>query len=271
MSLRILTHLCVKTHCSGLPITLLTPKPERNPVVTQLHLSLRLHSRAEHPVRSARQPDAIRTCAGRLNIAKGNSPTVTKNIQGLSMLAAAILASASALPAGTISGTVTPAAADSVVYVNAIPGKTFPAPAKPFSLNQKSLLFQPHVLAIPVGSTVAFLNSDTMRHNVFWPSVGGDKSQSHNLGTWPKGDTRPFKFAVAGVVPLLCNVHPEMSGFIVVTPTPYFALTDATGNFTIAGVPDGTYTVSAWHEGLKIQAKPATVAGKAKVDFTLTK
>ena len=94
---------------------------------------------------------------------------------------------------------------------------------------------------------------------------------SHNMGTWPTGEERSFKFDTPGVVPLLCNVHPEMSGFIIVSPTPYFAETDASGNFKIADVPDGSYTVSAWHEGMKIQSKPVTVSGNATVEFSLAK
>ena len=75
----------------------------------------------------------------------------------------------------------------------------------------------------------------------------------------------------AGAAPLLCNVHPEMSGYIVVSPTPYFAETDASGEFHIKDVPDGSYTVVAWHEGAKTQSKPVTVKGDTTQDFTLTK
>ena len=62
-----------------------------------------------------------------------------------------------------------------------------------------------------------------------------------------------------------------MAGYIVVTPTPYFAETDASGEYKIADVPDGSYNVVAWHEGAKTQSKPVTVAGEGKADFTLTK
>ena len=182
-----------------------------------------------------------------------------------------ILVCASVLCAGVISGTVVPAKAGSVVYVEAIPGKTFPPPAKPVVMDQKALLFQPHVMAVQLGATVQFLNSDKVQHNIFWPAISGNKKLSHNMGTWPTGEERAFKFDTAGVVPLLCNVHPEMSGYIVVSPTPYFALTDASGNFKIEGVPDGRYTVSAWHEGMKIQSKPVTVSGSATVGFQISK
>ncbi len=192
-------------------------------------------------------------------------------IQCLLLVSAAILAGADGLRAGVISGTVSPAKAGSVVYIDAIPGKTFPAPAKPFVMDQKSLLFQPHVLAVPLGATVQFVNSDKVQLNIFWPSINGNKKMSHNMGTWPTGEERSFKFDTAGVVPLLCNVHPEMSGYIIVSPTPYYAVTDASGNFKIADVPDGSYTVSAWHEGAKIQSKPVTVSGNATVEFSLAK
>ena len=103
------------------------------------------------------------------------------------------------------------------------------------------------------------------------PAISGDKKLTHNMGTWPAGEQRAFKFDTPGVVPLLCNVHPEMSAYIVVSPTPYFAMTDASGHFTISDVPDGSYTVSAWHEGMKVQAKPLNVTGNATVDFSLSK
>jgi len=138
-------------------------------------------------------------------------------------------------------------------------------------MDQKGLMFQPHLLAVQQGTTVEFLNSDKVAHNVFWISVGGNKKLGHNLGTWPQGEKRPFKFDNPGAVPLLCNVHPEMSGYIVVSPTPYFATTDKSGDYKIENVPDGSYTVTAWHEGAKNQSKPVTVAGEGKADFTLSK
>jgi|SRR5271166_2841034 len=181
-----------------------------------------------------------------------------------------ILALAGGAIAGTIEGKVS-GGANSVVYVDTISGKTFPAPAKSVLIDQKGLMFQPHVVVIQVGTTVDFQNSDTVQHNVFWPSISGNKKLGHNLGTWPKGEKRPFKFDNPGVISLLCNVHPEMAGYIVVSPTPYFAETDASGNYKIDNVPDGKYNVVAWHEGMKQQTKAVDVAGTGKADFTLSK
>jgi plastocyanin len=177
----------------------------------------------------------------------------------------------SAALAGDIEGKITGMKGKSVVYVDAIAGKTFPAPKEHPVIDQKGLMFAPHILVVQQGTTVEFLNSDNVAHNVFWPSVGGDKKATKNLGTWPKGEKRSFTFDKPGVVPLLCNVHPDMAGYLVVSPTPYFAETDDSGTYKIKEVPDGSYTVTVWHEGAKNQSKPVTVAGGGKADFTLTK
>jgi plastocyanin len=172
---------------------------------------------------------------------------------------------------GSMSGKINGGKGAAVVYVETIPGKTFPPPDKHITMDQKSLLFQPHVIVVLVGSTVDFLNGDNVQHNIFWPSVSGNKKLSHNMGTWPKGEIRSFKFDTPGIVSLLCNVHPEMSGYIIVAPTPYFAEASAPGDYKIDNVPDGNYTVTAWREGMKSQSKPTAVPGNTTVDFTLSK
>jgi plastocyanin len=181
-----------------------------------------------------------------------------------------IVAASQICIAGTVSGKVSGAGAGSVVWVADASAKPEP-PAKPFVMDQKGLLFVPHVLVVPVGSTVDFLNSDNVAHNVFWTGISGNKKLGHNLGTWPKGEKRTFKFDSPGVVPLLCNVHPEMSAYVVVVPTAHHATTDADGAYSIPNVPDGARTVTAWHEGMKQQSKQITVSGNTQADFTLTK
>ena len=173
--------------------------------------------------------------------------------------------------AGDIDGKVTGMNGHSVVYVDTIAGKTFPAPKERPVMDQKGLMFSPHIMIVQQGTAVDFLNSDTVQHNVFWTAIGADKKAAHNLGTWPKGDKRAFTFAKPGVVPVLCNVHPDMAGYIIVSPTPYSAETDESGSYKIKDVPDGSYTLAVWHEGAKNQSKPVTVSGGAKADFMLTK
>lgn len=192
-----------------------------------------------------------------------------------SLVLALAVTAGTALPlaAGDIHGKITCKgvrdSADAVVYVAAISGKTFPAPKEHAKIDQANLVFSPHVLPVLVGTTVDFLNSDAVLHNVFSPDACADK---FNLGTWPKGQIKSFEFKKECVAAsLLCKVHPEMEGFVVAVPTPYFAVTKADGSFLIANVPDGAYTVKTWHPKLKAAQKPVTVAGPSAVDFEITK
>jgi plastocyanin len=187
------------------------------------------------------------------------------------VILAVLLILSLAASAGTITGKVAGVNGESVIYVDTIQGKTFPPPSDKPVMDQKGLMFQPHLMVVQQGTTVDFLNSDKVAHNVFWTSVSGNKKLGHNLGTWPQGEKRAFKFDNPGSVALLCNVHPEMSGYIIVVPTPYYATSDKSGNYKIENVPDGAYTVTAWHEGGKPQSKQVTVSGDTKADFTLSK
>jgi plastocyanin len=159
-----------------------------------------------------------------------------------------------------------------VVYIDEIPGKTFTPPSQHPVVDQKKMTFIPHVIAVLKGTEVEFLNSDTVGHNVYWPSIGGNKKLSHNLGTWPQGMKKSFVFNDVGAAPLLCNVHPEMSGYVVVVPTPYFAVTDAQGSFVVKDVPTGKYKLKTWSEAGKPVEQAVEVTGAtAKVDLTVKK
>lgn len=158
------------------------------------------------------------------------------------------------------------------VYVDAIPGKTFDAPSQHVTIDQKKMTFIPHVVVVLKGTTVEFLNSDSVGHNVYWPSISNNKKLAHNMGTWPKGQSKPFQFNVVGVASLLCNVHPEMSGYVIISPTPYFAVTNKEGEYEIKNVPDGHYTLKTWSE----DGKPATATvnvsgGTASAEITVKK
>ncbi len=158
------------------------------------------------------------------------------------------------------------------VYVDAIPDKKFDAPKEHIVVDQRKMAFIPHVVAVQQGTTVEFLNSDPVGHNVYWPSISGNKKLAHNLGTWPKGEKKPFQFNDLGVASLLCNVHPEMSGYVVVAPTPYFAVTDKDGNFNIKNIPAGKYTLKTWSEDGKPTTQAVDVSGAtATVELTVKK
>ncbi len=158
------------------------------------------------------------------------------------------------------------------VYVDTIPGKAFDPPSQHAVIDQRKMTFIPHVLVVVKGATVDFLNSDPVGHNVYWPSVSGNKKLARNMGTWPKGMKKSFQFNDLGTASLLCNVHPEMSGYVVVVPTTYFAVTDKEGNFEIKDVPPGHYTLKTWSE----EGKPVTQAvdvsnGTINVELTVKK
>jgi len=158
------------------------------------------------------------------------------------------------------------------VYVDAIPDKKFEAPTQHVLVDQRKMTFIPRVVVVQQGTIVDFLNSDPVGHNVYWPSISGNKKLAHNLGTWPKGEKKSFQFNDLGVASLLCNVHPEMSGYIVVAATPYFAVTDKDGNFEIKNVPPGHYTLKTWSEDGKPTTQAVDVtAGTVSVDLTVKK
>jgi plastocyanin len=153
-----------------------------------------------------------------------------------------------------------------VVYVADAPGD-FPPPKEPAVMDQEKLTFIPKVLPILVGSTVNCPNNDKVQHNIFSPPKS---AKQFNLGLYPPGASKDLVFEKPGVVPLLCNVHAEMSGFIVVLPNPYFAATDKEGTFKIEDVPAGKYKLTFWHEKLRPKTVDVTVtAGKtSKASFS---
>jgi plastocyanin len=160
---------------------------------------------------------------------------------------------------------------DAVIYIDKIAGKTFPAPKGHARIDQKNLMFVPHVLPVLTGTTVDFMNSDDVLHNVFSPDKCCDK---FNLGSWPKGQIKSFTFKEPGcAATLLCNVHPEMEGFVYVVETPYFAVSAKDGMYEIKDVPPGKYTLKIWHEKLKGQEVAVEVPekGSTTVDFEIHK
>jgi plastocyanin len=182
-----------------------------------------------------------------------------------SLMVGFLLATSSS--AGEIKGKVTAqgirSAENIVVYIDTIPDKSFNPPAKHAVVDQKHMTFVPHVMVALKGTTVDFLNSDPVGHNVYWPSISGNKKLAHNLGTWPQGQTKSFTFNDLGAAPLLCNVHPEMSGYVAVVPTPYFATTNKEGEFEIKDVPAGSYTLKTWSEEGKPSTQSVSVSGES--------
>jgi plastocyanin len=155
------------------------------------------------------------------------------------------------------------------VYIDAIPGKKFDYPVERVTVDQRNQTFIPHTLVILRGTTVDFLNNDHVAHNVYWPSINGNKALRHSLTIVSPGHKKSFQFDALGTAQLFCNLHTEMVGYIVVVPTPYFALTGSDGTFTIKDVPAGTYTLKTWSEDGKPTTQTVTLTG-ATVSVQLT-
>ncbi len=147
-----------------------------------------------------------------------------------------------------------------VVYVETVTGAFHGERAK---MDQRNKLFTPYVLPVVKGTTVEFINSDELQHNVF--GVGADE---FNLGNWTKGITREHIFNKLGEVAILCNVHPEMEAYILVLQNPFFAQPDNSGKFRIAGLPPGEYVLKAWYHGkTKKQTVKVPATGSVTANF----
>ena len=172
---------------------------------------------------------------------------------------------------GKVAATGLRSAENIAVYIDAIPGKKFDRPAHA-AVDQHNMLFVPHTLIVLRGTTVDFLNGDTVAHNVFWPSISGNKALRHNMTIVSPTHKKSFEFDDVGTAQLLCNLHPEMVGYIVVVPTPYFALTGPDGSFSIKDVPAGTYTLKTWSEDGKPTTQSITLGdGTTTVDLAVKK
>jgi plastocyanin len=136
-----------------------------------------------------------------------------------------------------------------------------------FVMRQSDKTFEPHVLAIPTGSTVSFPNQDKFFHNVY--SVSPD--HKFDLGVFSEGKSGDQAFEKPGVVHILCNLHAFMSAFVVVLEDPYFTIADSRGQFSIKDVQPGRYRVWVWNErsknGASVQAD--LKAGGNRLDFTV--
>lgn len=175
----------------------------------------------------------------------------------LGLLLVGIAAPCAAAATATLKGVVTAASgpvADAVVLLE---GPSHPAPARAphVVMDQRGEQFVPHVLAVPVGTTVDFPNSDAVLHNV----SSASQAKRFDLGMYGQGETRSVTFDTPGVIAIRCNVHPRMSAFVVVHTNPFTAVTDKHGGYTIAGAPGGSYTVRVWHQDLGERTVPVTM------------
>jgi plastocyanin len=163
----------------------------------------------------------------------------------VSMVGVAAVLCVAPITAGTIEGSIRArAGVESPQFVVSVEdiGGTFSAPATHAVMDQRGLRFIPHVLAVLVGTTVDFTNSDPLLHNVFSISA----AKRFNLGLYGGGAVRSILFDQPGVVQLLCNVHQEMTAYIVVLRNPYFVVVNKGERYRIENVPSGRHRIRCW-------------------------
>jgi len=154
---------------------------------------------------------------------------------------------------------------DAVVY--AVPeGRALPLARKTAVMDQKNRMFIPHVLAVQTGTSVRFPNSDDIRHHVYSFSP----AKPFQLPLYKGTPANPVLFDRAGVVTLGCNIHDQMSAFIVIVDTPYFERTGGDGRATLRDVEPGKYVVHVWYPEMRDEPQPATITivGGERVDLS---
>ena len=182
----------------------------------------------------------------------------------LAASAALLFSSVAQAEGGTISGKVDVQPAkyqeDTVVFLKSVPGTYKPETR---TMDQQGMKFIPRVLVVTQGDTVKFLNHDNVAHNFYSPDGEG-----YNLGNFKQNEEATYTFKKTGVYAQLCSVHPEMLAYIFVGQNPYASTLDAKGNYTIKGVPPGTWQLAVWNAN-KLKAPEKTVivaAGQTVVE-----
>ncbi len=160
--------------------------------------------------------------------------------------------------------------ANAVITIKGVKGGKALDPSKRIEFVQQKCQFHPHVLIIPNGAEIVVVNKDPITHNIHtFPKDNPplNKAQPTTL----KEITSP-KFEVPEVIKVQCDIHRGlMSAWFVVADSPYTVVSDASGNFKISDVPDGTYQVEIWHEALGKETKEVTIkGGEAKLDVSLS-
>jgi len=138
------------------------------------------------------------------------------------------------------------------------------------SMDQNGCEYKPHVLAFPAGSSVDFINPDGILHNVRTESKANTPM---NMAQPKFKKTLTQKFDKPEAIPVRCDVHGWMSGWLFVAANPYFHVTDNSGSYKLTDVPPGEYTLEVWHAALGKQSKKVTVKAKEefKADFEFAK
>jgi len=153
------------------------------------------------------------------------------------------------------------------IYVKeGLEGQKFKHPKTPVELNQVGCRYIPHVLGVMAKQKIEIVNSDDTLHNVH---PVPEKNREWNLAMPFKGQKVKKSFRKPEIgIHVTCNVHNWMSAYVCVVGNPYYAVSGKDGSFTVKGLPDGEYTIAAWHEKLGEKTAKVTVKGATATSFT---
>lgn len=150
-----------------------------------------------------------------------------------------------------------------LVYLEDAPKQ--PGVAMTATINVDHKNFTPFIAVVTTGGTVTFGNLDPLAHHVFSPDI-----KDFDTGFLRKGETSSRNFEKPGPVSLLCNIHPEMVGYLVVIPSTYYGRMNRDGTYAIPNVPPGAYKVTAWAPRIPAVTQPVTVGeSNVTLDFEL--
>jgi plastocyanin len=194
----------------------------------------------------------------------------------LSLLPSVLLIGAAPLPpAAGVSVMVRSAngqpVANAVVTIHLVGRDTPPArPGTGYAVRQQNIQFAPFLTVVPVNGDVSFPNFDKVRHQVYSFSP----TKRFELKLYAREQNRTVRFDRAGPVSLGCNIHDQMTAFIYVTDSAYTARTDASGNVSLPGIPEGAISISVWHPYLRAPgnqvSRQINLGGGARESFTVT-
>jgi plastocyanin len=131
------------------------------------------------------------------------------------------------------------------------------APTEPVVVDQHDCMYEPRVQGAVEGQKIQIKNSDGTLHNVH--SYAGTKTLFNQAQPPKAAPIEKATPANSDVIKLKCDVHPWMTGYVVVSKHPFFDTTGEDGKFELKDVPAGTYTVEAWHEKLGTQTQEVKV------------
>jgi plastocyanin len=160
-----------------------------------------------------------------------------------------------------------PIVSETLVWLEPVESGSVPRkPAETVQMLTRAKTLIPHVIAIPVGSTVNFPNGDPISHNLFSLSA----TNPFDLGLYRQGVGKSHRFDAPGIVNVYCNIHPTMSAVIVVMASPYYTFAAPNGAFTIADAAPGRYRLVAWNEQSGHSESQIDVTPQGRVDGSTT-